>query len=66
VDNPLETLHCLQGGLRLFAKSQLDAIKEALFEFQQKTDTKAAIMMPMAYTSGQVCHCPVKAKIGTN
>jgi hypothetical protein len=56
----------LQGGIRLYAESQLDAIKEALFEFQQKTDTKAAIMMPVAYTSHQVCQYPLKAKIGSN
>jgi hypothetical protein len=59
MDNPLEIL---QGGIRLYAESQLDAVKEALFRFQQKSDTKAAIMLPLTYTSGQVCQCPAKAK----
>jgi hypothetical protein len=57
VDNPLEIL---QGGIRLYAESQLDAIKEALLKFQQKSDTKAAVMI--TYTSGQVCQCLAKAK----
>jgi hypothetical protein len=59
VDNPLEIL---QGGSRLYAKSQLDAIKEALFKFQQKSDTKASVMISTIYTSGQVCQCPAEAK----
>jgi hypothetical protein len=59
VDNPLEIL---QGGSCLYAESQLDAIKEALFKFQQKSDTKAAVMVSMTYISGQVCQCPTKAK----
>jgi hypothetical protein len=52
----------LQGGSRLYAESQLDAVKEALFKFQQKSDTKAAVMISPAYASGQVCQCPAKAK----
>jgi len=59
VDNPLEVL---QGGIRLYAESQLDAIKSALVKFQQKSDTKAAVVISMTYTSGQVCQCPAKAK----
>jgi len=59
VDNPLEIL---QGGSRLYAESKLDAIKEALFKFQQKSDAKAAVMVSMTYISGQVCQCPAKAK----
>jgi len=41
------------GGSRLYAESQLDAVKEALFKFQQKSDTKAAVMISPAYASGQ-------------
>jgi hypothetical protein len=61
MDSPPEIL---QGGIHLYAESQLDSIKEALFKFQQKSDTKAAVMIPMTYTSGQVCQsrCPAKAK----
>ena len=59
MDNSLEFL---QGGSHLYAESQLGAIKEALVKFQQKSDTKAAVMIPMTYTSGQVCQCPAKAK----
>jgi hypothetical protein len=51
VDNRLEIL---QGGVRLYAESQLDTIKEALVKFQQESDTKAAVMVPLTYTSGQV------------
>ncbi|KAN0115766.1 hypothetical protein V8E52_006578 [Russula decolorans] len=40
------------GGTRLYAESQLDAIKDALVKFQQKSDTKAPIIIPMIYTSG--------------
>jgi hypothetical protein len=43
-----------QGGLFIYAENQLDAIKEALFKFQQVNDTKAAIEVSLAYTSGQV------------
>ena len=59
MDNPLEVL---QGGIRLYAESQLDAIKSALVKFQQKSDAKAAVMVSMTYISGQVCQCPAKAK----
>jgi hypothetical protein len=58
-DDPIEMF---QGGNRLYAESQLDAIKEALLKFQQKSDTKAEVMVSMAYISGQVCQCPAKAK----
>jgi len=57
----------LQGGSRLYAESELDAIKEALFKFQQKSDTKAAVMVSPTYVPGQVCQCPAKAKsLGLN
>jgi hypothetical protein len=59
VDDPLEIL---QGGVRLYAESQLDTIKEALVKFQQESDTKAAVLISPTYTSGQVCQCPTKAK----
>jgi hypothetical protein len=59
MDNPLEIL---QGGIRLYAESQLDAIKDALVTFQQKSDTKAALLVTMSYTSGQVRQCPANAK----
>ncbi|KAH9990425.1 FAD dependent oxidoreductase [Russula vinacea] len=42
------------GGFRLYAEDQLDAIKEALVEFQQKNDTKAAIDVVLSYSSGQL------------
>ena len=59
MDNSLEIL---QGGSRLYAESQLDAIKEALVKFQQKSDTKAAVINSPTYVPGQVCQCPAKAK----
>ena len=60
MDNPLEIL---QGGIRLYAESQLDAIKEALVTFQQKSDTKAAVMNTMTYTSNQVCQRLAEANL---
>jgi hypothetical protein len=59
VDNPLEIL---QGGIRIYAENQLDAINDALVTFQQKSDTKAALLPTMSYTSGQVSQCPANAK----
>ena len=59
MDNRLEIL---QGGFRVYTETQLDAIKDALVKFQQKSDTKAAIVIPVTYTSGQVCQYPAKAK----
>ena len=59
MDNPFEIL---QGGVRLYAESQLDAIKDALVTFQQKSDTKAALLVIMGYTSGQVRQCPANSK----
>jgi hypothetical protein len=56
------SLEILQGGIRLYAESQLDALNRALFEFQQKKDTKAAVMVPLTYTLGQVCHSPIAAE----
>ncbi|KAF8486344.1 FAD-binding domain-containing protein [Russula ochroleuca] len=42
------------GGARLYAENQLDAIKEALFKFQQQNDTKANVGLSLTYTSGQL------------
>jgi len=56
VEHPLEIS---QGGIRFYDKSQLDGIKKMLLKFQQKSDTKAAVVICMAYTLGQVCQCPV-------
>ncbi|KAI0280312.1 FAD dependent oxidoreductase [Russula aff. rugulosa BPL654] len=42
------------GGIRIYAENQLDAIKDALVTFQQKSDTKAALLPTMSYTSGQL------------
>jgi hypothetical protein len=44
-----------QGGFLFYTEDQLGAIKDALVKFQQKNDTKAAIMISLAHTSGQVC-----------
>jgi len=41
------------GGFYLYAENQLDAIKEALFKFQQENDTKAEVGVSMSYSSGQ-------------
>ena len=38
----------------MYAENQLDAIKEALFKFQQENDTKAEVGVSMSYSSGQV------------
>ena len=53
----------MQGGFRIYGESQLDAIKEALVKFQQKSDTKAAALITMTYASGQVCQCPRQGEI---
>ena len=52
----------IQGGFFFYAEDQLDAIKEALLNFQQKSDTKTALEISLTYYSGQVCaislyHC---------
>ena len=44
-----------QGGLRFYNESQLDAIKKALFEYDQKNDTKAVTQVYLTYSSDQVC-----------
>ncbi|KAH9990413.1 hypothetical protein BJV77DRAFT_1151034 [Russula vinacea] len=41
------------GGIRLYSNNQLDEIKEALFKFQQKNDTKAEVGVSLSYSSGQ-------------
>ncbi len=38
-----------------YAENELDAIRDALFNFQQQKDTKAAIIVIMTYSSDQVC-----------
>ena len=43
-----------QGGVLFYSEDQLDAIKVALLEFQENKDTKAAILVFMAYSKGPV------------
>jgi len=42
------------GGTLTYAENQLDEIKKALVEFQQKNDTKAACTVSLIYSSGQL------------
>ena len=49
-----DLLETWQAGFCSYAENQLDAIKEALFKFQQENDTKAAVVMTLTYSSGQV------------
>jgi len=44
-----------QGGILFYSGNQRDAIKKALVNFQQKRDTKAALILSVAYSSGEVC-----------
>jgi hypothetical protein len=57
--NGLQAVRCLieiwKGGVIFYADDQLDAIKEAFSKFQQKNDTKAAVLPFPTYSSGQVC-----------
>ncbi|KAF8486365.1 FAD dependent oxidoreductase [Russula ochroleuca] len=41
------------GGFLTYAENQLDAIKEMLVNFQQRTDTKAEVIVLLPYSSGQ-------------
>ena len=50
-----DLLEIWQQGLLIYTEYQLDAIKDALFKFQQKNDTKAAVIVSLTYLSGQVC-----------
>ena len=50
----LEAYWIPQGGFYSYAEDQLDAIKEALFNYQQKSDPKAATGLTLTYSSGQV------------
>jgi hypothetical protein len=50
--NLLETW---QAGLAYYAENQLDAIKDALVNFQQKNDTKASLIVSTVYSLDQVC-----------
>jgi hypothetical protein len=43
-----------KGGFLTYAENQLDAIKEMLVNFQQRTDTKAEVIVLLPYSSGQV------------
>ena len=57
-----ETYGIWQGGFRFHDESQLDAIKKALFKYDQSSDTKAASGVSLTYSSGSVCsvmahHC---------
>ena len=50
-----DSLEIRKGGILSYAESQLDAIKEALINFQQKNDTtKASIGVILTFSSGQV------------
>ena len=44
-----------QGGFLTYAENQLDAIKTAVVNLQQKNDTKAEVFVALIYSSGQVC-----------
>ena len=55
-------LEISQGGIRIYTESQMDAIEDALVKFQQKSDTKAAVVVLLFYASGEVCQGPAKAK----
>jgi hypothetical protein len=44
-----------QGGSLFYGENQLDAVKKALVDFQQKRDTKAQLILTLAYSSGGVC-----------
>ena len=48
-----------QGGIVFYAENQLDAIKDALVDFQQKNDTRAAVLMSLTYSLDQVCSVAV-------
>jgi hypothetical protein len=58
----METYSNVEGGFRFYNESQLDAIKKALFKYDQNNDTKAASGVSLAYSSDLVCsvmrhHC---------
>jgi hypothetical protein len=55
-----------QGGFLFYTENQLGAIKEALMKFQQKNDTKAAIIVSLAHTSGQVCFVMTASLLDSN
>jgi len=42
------------GGFLFYSDDQLDAIKMALLNFQEKNDTKAVVLVFMVYSSGQL------------
>jgi hypothetical protein len=48
-----------QAGFVYYTENQLDAIKEALVNFQQKDDTRAAFLMSLTYSLDQVCSVAV-------
>ena len=39
----------------MYDEEQLDSMKNALVRFQQKDDIKAAFVLALNYSSGQVC-----------
>ena len=50
-----DLLESWQGGLVTYAENQVNAIKEALIKYEQTSDTKAACVPSLSYSSGQVC-----------
>ena len=48
-----------QAGFVYYTENQLDAIKNALVNFQQKNDTRAAFLMSLTYSLDQVCSVAV-------
>ena len=53
--NAVRLLETCKGGSRVYAEDQLDSMKNALVKFQQKDDPKAAFVLVLTYSSGQVC-----------
>ncbi|KAF8489269.1 hypothetical protein F5888DRAFT_1930071, partial [Russula emetica] len=53
ISHPQDLLETWQASSRLYNESQLEAIKEALVKYQQKTDTKAGVYVVPAYSTGQ-------------
>jgi len=42
------------GGILTYTEDKLDQIKDSLIKFQEKTDTKAAMMLSFTFLSGQI------------
>ena len=45
--------HC-QGGVLTYTEDKLDQIKDSLVKFQEKIDSKAAVLVGFVYTLGEV------------